>query len=62
MQIMSCGVQEELLINGRITVTVLDIQEDHVVLGITDPDQHPAYREEVFSYETEVFSPEFQLQ
>ncbi len=47
MQIISRSVNEGLVIDGNVRVTVLEIQHNRVRLGIETPNQEPAYREEV---------------
>ena len=46
MQVISRGVNEGLIIDGQIVVKVLDVQDDHVRLGITSPNDYPSYWEE----------------
>ncbi|MFN0199454.1 MAG: carbon storage regulator [Planctomycetaceae bacterium] len=41
-----CGVNEGLIIGGNITVTVLEIEENHVRLAISDPQNDPPYWEQ----------------
>ena len=47
MHVFQRGVAESLVIGADVIVTVLAVDADCVRLGITDPRQTPAYREEV---------------
>lgn len=47
MHVISCRVQDELLIGDETRVTVLEVGDDHVLLGITSPYQIPEYQEQV---------------
>ncbi len=47
MHVFQRGVAESLVIGADVTVTVLAVEIDCVRIGITDPRQTPAYREEV---------------
>jgi sRNA-binding carbon storage regulator CsrA len=47
MHVISCRVQDELLIGDETRVTVLEVGDDHVLLGITSPHQIPEYQEQV---------------
>ena len=47
MQIISRSVNEGLVIDDNVRVTVLEIQHNRVRLGIETPNQAPYYREEV---------------
>jgi carbon storage regulator len=47
MQIIARSVNEGLVIDDNIRVTVLEIQHNRVRLGIETPNQAPYYREEV---------------
>ena len=47
MRIISRSVNEGLVIDGDVRVTVLEIQHNRVRLGIETPNQAPFYREEV---------------
>ena len=62
MQIISRGVNEGLIIGDRIFVKVLDVQEDHVRLGISSPNDCPSYWEETLYYETAEVAGELMLQ
>jgi carbon storage regulator len=39
---------ESIVINGDITVTILDIQGDRIRLGIVAPKDVPVHRQEVY--------------
>lgn len=44
---MQCFLRKnECLTIGSVVINVLDVMDDCVKLGITDPDATPAYREE----------------
>ncbi len=45
------GVAESLVIGGDVIVTVLDVQQGAVRLGICDPGNTPAYWEETLFLE-----------
>jgi len=62
MQVISCRVNEGLVIDHEITVTVLNVQEDRVRLGISSPNETPSYREETLIWEPARALPELQLQ
>ena len=47
MRIISRSVNEGLVIDDNVRVTVLEIQHNRVRLGIETPNQAPFYREEV---------------
>ena len=47
MQIISRSVNEGLVIDDNVRVTVLEIQHNRVRLGIETPKQAPFYREEI---------------
>lgn len=47
MHVFLRGVNEGLVIGNDIVVTVLEVRDDHVRLGISVPHGTPAYREEV---------------
>lgn len=51
MQIISRRVNESLVIDDEIHVTVLDIRDDHVRLGISSPGECPSYWEQVLYVE-----------
>lgn len=46
MRVFLRGVNEGLVIDHEMEVTVLEIQPDHVRLGITSPRETPSYRVE----------------
>jgi carbon storage regulator len=46
MHVISRGVNEGLVIGDDISVTVLEVQDEFVRLGICSPNEVPAYREE----------------
>ena len=62
MQVVSCRVNEGVIIDHDIWVTVLNIQETHVRLGISSPNQTPSYREETLFCESAEPAVELQLQ
>jgi len=62
MQVVSCHVNEGVVIDHDIWVTVLNIQETHVRLGISSPNQTPSYREETLFCESAEPAVELQLQ
>jgi len=48
MLVLSRKVSESIIINDNITVTVVDVQNDRVRLGIVAPKAVPVHRQEVF--------------
>ena len=62
MQVVSCRVNEGLVIDHEISVTVLDVQQTHVRLGISSPNERPSYREETLFCESVEPAAELQLQ
>ena len=62
MEIESLGVNEGLVINESIHVTVLDIREDHVRLSISSPNHRPSYREYTLCWENAEQAAELQMQ
>jgi carbon storage regulator CsrA len=46
MRVFLRGVNEGLVIDHEMEVTVLEIQPEYVRLGITSPHETPSYREE----------------
>ena len=62
MQVVSCRVNEGVVIDHEISVTVLDVQETHVRLGISSPNETPSYREETLFCESVEQAAELQLQ
>lgn len=53
MQVISRRENEGIVIDNRIIVTVLEIDEDFVRLSIESPNEEPSYREEVIRREPE---------
>lgn len=51
MRIISRSVNEGLVIDDNVRVTILEIQRHHVRLGIETPNQAPYYREEVLYFD-----------
>ena len=47
MHVISCRVRDEVCIGDDVRITVLEIADDRIRLGITSPDQFPEYREQV---------------
>lgn len=47
MHILTRQVNEGVLIGDEVEVTVLEIGDDFVRLGVTSPDTDPPYREHV---------------
>ena len=62
MQVISRRVHEGLVIGDDIFVTVLEIQEDHVRLGISSPNESPSYWEQTLFCEAAERTGELQLQ
>ncbi|MEX0702195.1 MAG: carbon storage regulator [Planctomycetales bacterium] len=62
MQTMTRRVHEGLVIGDEIEVTVLEIHEDHVRLGISDPREHPSYWEQILYLERSERHTELQVQ
>lgn len=62
MQLFSCRENEGIIIGGNIFVTVLDIRDGHVRLGLSSPDASPAYWEQTLNLEEANFAGELQLQ
>jgi carbon storage regulator len=69
MLVLSRKTNETLVIDGRITVTVLEIQGGRVRLAIEAPGEVPVHRQEIFDkicrqdqpsrrFEAEQFEPE----
>lgn len=51
---MQCFLRKnECLSVGSVQISVLDVFDDSVVLGINDPDATPSYREEVLYIRSE---------
>jgi carbon storage regulator len=53
MHVISRRENEGIVIDNRIIVTILEVDEDHVRLSIESPNEEPNYREEVISLEPE---------
>ncbi len=47
MLVLSRKLNEKIVINGNITITVVKIDRNQVRLGIEAPGQIPVYREEI---------------
>jgi carbon storage regulator len=47
MLVLSRKLNEKIVIDGNITITVVKIDRNHVRLGIEAPGQVPVYREEI---------------
>jgi len=62
MQVMTCRVNEGLIVGENISVTVLDIFEDHVRLGISSPNAQPSYWEQMLYWKPAECTAELQLQ
>lgn len=61
MQLISRRVNEGIIIGEDIRVTVLEIHEDRVRLGINSPNDIPQYWEETLYLEYEENARELQL-
>lgn len=48
MLVLTRAIDEDLVIDGRIVVRVVDIRGDKVRLGIEAPKEVPVHRREVF--------------
>lgn len=48
MLVLSRHCDEQIVINGNILITVVDIRGDKVRLGISAPPNIPVHRQEVF--------------
>ena len=46
MQEFFCGVDDGLAIGDNMKITVLEVHDDHVRLGISSTGSEPSYREE----------------
>jgi carbon storage regulator CsrA len=68
MQMITRRVNEGLVIQDNIHVTVLDICQDYVRLAISSPNNSPPYREETLYWDDasrtteEASAPELMLQ
>ena len=51
MRIISRSLNEGLVIDDNVRVTILEIQRHQVRLGIETPNQEPYYREEVLHFD-----------
>jgi carbon storage regulator len=51
MHVISRRENEGIVIDNRIIVTVLELDEDYVRLSIESPTEEPSYREEVIHLE-----------
>lgn len=51
MRIISRSLNEGLVIDDNVRVTILEIQRHQVRLGIETPNQVPYYREEVLHFD-----------
>lgn len=60
MLVLSRKIHESIVINGDITITVVEIRDDKVRLGITCPNQYPVHRQEVYDaiHREGFFAPE----
>ena len=54
MHVISRQQNETIVINNDILVTVLEVNEDWVRLGIQSPGETPSYREEVIHLEPQL--------
>lgn len=48
MLVLSRKLNQAIMIGENVKITVVEIREDHVRLGITAPREVPVYREEVY--------------
>lgn len=48
MLVLSRKLDERIVINGNIIVTVVDVRGDKVRLGITAPENVPVHRQEIY--------------
>jgi len=62
MQVISRRANEGLVIDDNICVTVLNIRDDRVRLGISSPNDFPSYWEETLYWEEAEASHELQMQ
>ena len=62
MQVVSCRGNEGLVSDHEISVTVLYVQQTHVRLVISSPNETPSYREETLFCESVEPAAELQLQ
>jgi carbon storage regulator len=54
MLVLSRKLNEKIVIDGNITITVVKIDRHQVRLGIEAPGQIPVYREEILPIELKV--------
>lgn len=47
MHVVSCRVRDEVCVGDSVRITVLEVADDRIRLGITSPDQFPEYQEQV---------------
>ena len=47
MHVISRSENESIVVDNRIIVTVLEVNDDFVRIGIESPHDEPSYREEV---------------
>lgn len=66
MKIVTREVDDVIMIGEDIEVTILEVHEDHVRLGITSPRENPSYWEEIVyceqADESETMPSELQMQ
>lgn len=48
MLVLTRRCNESIVLNGNITVTIVEIRGDKVRIGITAPKEIPVHRQEVF--------------
>lgn len=59
MVVLSRLINESVIIGNNIRVTILDVKDDQVRIGITAPDHTPSYWEQtIFTLEEETPSQE----
>jgi len=61
MQIISRQVNEGIQIGEDVSVTVLNICDDHVRLGLSSPNEQPAYWEQTLYWEPAEATREYQM-
>lgn len=47
MHVISCRVRDEVCIGDSVRITVLEVGQDRIRLGVTSPHQFPEYQEQV---------------
>jgi carbon storage regulator len=57
MLVLTRKLNEEIVINGNIVVTVLGVKGDRVKLGVTAPEDVPVNRSEIENAKTEERRP-----